>query len=219
MAQTKSKAFGKFLNQCYGWGAAVVIIGALLKITHFEIGPITGTIMLTIGLCTEAIIFAISAFEPVKDQYDWSLVYPELENANAPKRQPKKADITEVEDSLSKKLDQMLKEAKIDGELMERLGESIKHFGDAAKNIAPTAEALNSQKKYSEEMNVAAAQMESLNSLYKIQLEASNRQTQANQAIAQNAEHLQEQMQTLTKNISNLNNVYGNMLTAMRPNN
>ena len=67
------------MNMAYGLGASIVIIGALFKIIHFQLGPLTGNIMLTIGLVTEAIIFAISAFESVEDDLDWSLVYPELE--------------------------------------------------------------------------------------------------------------------------------------------
>ena len=66
------------MNFAYGMGAAVVIIGALFKITHLEFGFITGNLMLTIGLVVEALIFALSAFEPVDDELDWSLVYPEL---------------------------------------------------------------------------------------------------------------------------------------------
>ena len=62
----------------YGLGASIVIIGALFKILHWELGPLNGGILLAIGLITEAIIFAISAFEPVDDDLDWSLVYPEL---------------------------------------------------------------------------------------------------------------------------------------------
>ena len=68
----------KTMNFAYGMGAAVVIIGALFKITHFELGPLTGTLMLSIGLLVEAAIFALSAFEPVEDELDWTLVYPEL---------------------------------------------------------------------------------------------------------------------------------------------
>ena len=62
----------------YGLGASIVILGALFKILHWEIGPLNGGILLAVGLITEAIIFAISAFEPVDDDLDWSLVYPEL---------------------------------------------------------------------------------------------------------------------------------------------
>ena len=68
----------KIMNMAYGLGAAVVIIGALFKITHLEFGVITGNLMLTIGLVVEAAIFALSAFEPVDDDLDWTLVYPEL---------------------------------------------------------------------------------------------------------------------------------------------
>jgi gliding motility-associated protein GldL len=70
----------KQMNFAYGMGAAVVIIGALFKITHIEFGFITGNLMLTIGLVVEALIFALSAFEPVDDELDWTLVYPELAN-------------------------------------------------------------------------------------------------------------------------------------------
>src|SRR5690606_27030712 len=68
----------KLMNFCYGMGAAVVIIGALFKITHIELGPLNGNNMLTVGLLVEALIFAISAFEPVDEDVDWSRVYPEL---------------------------------------------------------------------------------------------------------------------------------------------
>ncbi|WP_304137106.1 gliding motility protein GldL, partial [Mesonia mobilis] len=130
----KSKKGKKIMNMAYGLGASVVIIGALFKIMHFEIGPLTGGLMLTIGLVVEAAIFAISAFEPVDDELDWSLVYPELAGgASAPKNVAKKQDVKEAEVSLSKKLDDMLKEAKIDGALMSSLGESIKNFEGAAK--------------------------------------------------------------------------------------
>lgn len=49
----------------FGVGASIVIIGALLKIIHADLIPgiITGNTMLTIGLVTEAIIFAISGIQ------------------------------------------------------------------------------------------------------------------------------------------------------------
>src|SRR5690606_29672913 len=116
---------------------------------------------------------------------------------------------------LSKKLDEMLKEARIDGQLMSSLGESIRSFEGATKNIAPTAEAMSATKKYSQEMSMAAAQMESLNSLYKVQLESSSRQAEMNEAIAENAGKLKQQMEAMATNLSSLNGIYGNMLSAM----
>ncbi|WP_230401582.1 type IX secretion system motor protein PorL/GldL [Hanstruepera ponticola] len=209
----QSRAFKKFMAMAYGLGASIVIVGALFKIIHFEIGPLTGNVMLTIGLVTEAIIFALSAFEPVDDDLDWSLVYPELAGgmgANKKKEQPKDA-----EGLLSKKLDNLLKEAKIDAELMSSLGESIKNFEGAAKGISPTVDSIAATKKYGEEMSLAAAQMESLNSLYKVQMDAANRQAAINEEAVENATKLKEQMQSLASNLSSLNGVYGGMLSAM----
>jgi gliding motility-associated protein GldL len=206
----------KQMNFAYGMGAAVVIIGALFKITHLEFGIITGNLMLTIGLVVEALIFALSAFEPVEEELDWTLVYPELANGKALPKQIK-ADIasTDAEGMLSKKLDAMLKDAKIDGELMVSLGTSIKNFEGAAKSIMPTADSIASTKKYSEELTLAAAQMESLNSLYKVQIQSSSRNAQINEEVVENNLKLKEQMQSLTSNLSSLNNVYGGMLSAM----
>ena len=206
----------KQMNFAYGMGAAVVIIGALFKITHLEFPPIfTGNAMLTVGLVVEAAIFALSAFEPVDDELDWTLVYPELANGEARKKTAKVETPKEAQGLLSQKLDVMLKEAKIDGELMSSLGNSIKNFEGAAKAISPTVDSIASTKKYSEELTLAAAQMESLNSLYKIQLQSASRNAQINEEVAENNIKLKEQMQSLTSNLSSLNNVYGGMLSAM----
>ena len=205
----------KIMNFAYGMGAAIVIIGALFKIAHFEIGPLTGTVMLTIGLVTEALIFALSAFETPPTELDWSLVYPELAGGEATAKKIKQENPAEAQGQLSQKLDAMLKEAKIDGDLMSSLSNSIKNFEGAAKNIAPTVDSIASQRKYSEEMSMAASQLESLNSLYKLQLESANRNAEANKEIADNASKLKEQMQSMTSNIASLNSVYGGMLTAM----
>ncbi len=217
MAQSKSTK--KLFNMAYGLGASVVIIGALFKILHWEFGPLTGGLLLAVGLITEALIFAISAFEPVDDEYDWSLVYPELANGQQTKGKKNDAkQAQEAEGILSKKLDEMLKEANIDSQLFNSLGESIKSFEGAAKNIAPTTDAIQNTQKYSEELSHAAAQMESLNSLYKVQLESASRQASINEEVVQNAGALKEQMESLATNLSSLNGVYGGMLSAMSKN-
>ncbi len=205
----------KAMNFAYGMGAAVVILGALFKITHIEIGPLTGNLMLTIGLVVEALIFALSAFEPVDNELDWSLVYPELAGGEAKKRELKKENPTEAQGLLSQKLDNLLKEAKIDGDLMASLGNSIKNFEGAAKNMAPTVDAIASQRKYADEMTNAASSLEALNGLYKVQLDSASRNAEANKEIADNAAKLKEQMQLMSSNIASLNNVYGGMLSAM----
>ena len=201
----------KVMGFLYGMGAAVVIVGALFKLMHWPgAGP-----MLVIGLLTEAAIFALSAFEPVEKDLDWSLVYPELAGGESTGKKSKAENPAEAQGLLSQKLDTMLKEAKIDGELMASLGNSIKNFEGAAKSITPTVDAMAVQKKYAEEMATAASQMEALNGLYKVQLDSADRNAQANQEIAENAAKLKEQMQSMTSNIASLNAVYGGMLTAM----
>lgn len=214
MAQSKSTK--KLFNLAYGLGASIVILGALFKILHWELGPLNGGFLLAVGLITEAIIFAISAFEPVEDDLDWSLVYPELAGGEAKKKNVNEAK--EAEGILSKKLDDLLKEAKIDSELMSSLGESIRNFEGAAKSMSPTVDAISSTKKYSEELSLAAAQMESLNSLYKVQLESASRQATINEEVANNAGRLKDQMESLASNLSSLNGVYGGMLSAMNRN-
>ena len=216
MAQSKSTK--KLFNMAYGLGASVVIIGALFKILHWEFGPLTGGLLLAVGLITEALIFAISAFEPVDDEYDWSLVYPELANGQSKGNKNDAKQAKEAEGLLSRKLDDLLKEANIDSELFTSLGESIKNFEGAAKGIAPTTDAIQHTKKYSEELSHAAAQMESLNSLYKVQLESASRQASINEEVVQNAGALKEQMESLATNLSSLNGVYGGMLSAMSKN-
>ncbi len=217
MAQ--SKATKKLFNMAYGLGASIVIIGALFKILHWELGPLNGGVLLAIGLITEALIFAISAFEPLEDELDWSLVYPELAGGEATAKQASvKQEIAESEASLSKKLDNLLKEAGVDASLMESLGSSIKNFEGAAKGIAPTVDAMESTRKYSDEMVQAAAQMESLNSLYKVQLESASKQASINEEVVQNSTVLKDQMASLSTNLSSLNGVYGGMLSAMSKN-
>ncbi len=200
----------KTMNFAYGMGAAVVIIGALFKIQHW-----TGaSLMLIVGLSVEALIFGLSAFDPVDKELDWSLVYPELAGGEA-KEKGKKEDAKDAQGILSQKLDAMLKEAKIDGQLMESLGNSIKNFEGAAKALSPTVDSIAGQKKYAEEMAKAATQLETLNGLYQVQLQSAERNVKINDEVAENNLKLKDQMQSLTSNLSTLNNVYGGMLSAM----
>jgi gliding motility-associated protein GldL len=210
MAQKKLST----MNMVYGLGAAIVIIGALFKIQHWPYG----SLILTIGMIVEAIVFTISAFERQGSDLDWSLVYPELAGGQTMTGKKKVEAPKDAEGLLSKKLDGLLKDAKIDGELMASLGNSIKNFEGAAKGISPTVDAMSAQKKYGEEMSLAAAQMESLNSLYKVQMESASRQATINEESVVNSEKLKEQMSSLASNLSSLNGVYGGMLTAMNKN-
>lgn len=205
MAQSKAKK--KAFNMAYGLGAAVVILGALFKIAHFP----GGTEMLTIGMIVEAAVFALSAFEPVEEDLDWTNVYPELAGGE-------KKDKQEAQDAqglLSQKLDEMLKDANLDSEKMERLSESISSFAGAAEGLKPASDSINASNRYSEQLAVAATELESLNSIYMVQKANAERQTELNQETLENAERLKEQMESLASNLSSLNGVYGGMLSAM----
>ena len=211
MAQTR--AYKKAMNFVYGMGAAVVIIGALFKIQHFSFGFLTGGLMLSIGLGVEAIIFAISAFDTPEDELDWARVYPELSEEGLFADEGRKN--LGADGMLSQKLDNLLLEAKIDVTLMESLGTSMQNFHSAAEGLSAASGSVASTNKYNEEVSKAALQMESLNSLYKVQVENSSKQAELNNEVAENTEKLKEQMEALAHNLSSLNGVYGGMLSAM----
>lgn len=211
MAQ--SRAYKKRMNFIYGMGAAIVIVGALFKIQHLSYGFLTGGLMLTIGLLIEAGIFAISAFDAPEEDLDWSKVYPELANSDlSPKNDQKKLG---SDGMLSQKLDDLLQSAKIDASLMESFGTSMKNFQGAAEGLSTASESISATNKYNEQMSMASSQMESLNGLYKVQVENSSKQTELNTAVVENTEKLKEQMEALSNNLSSLNGVYGGMLSAM----
>lgn len=200
----------KFLHVAYNLGASIVILGALFKLLHFQIGPLTGGVMLTIGLVTEALIFALSAvIENVEEEDDWSLVYPELAGGRA-----KEKDAS-IEGLLTVKLDEMLKASNLDAQLLESLTDSIKNFKGAADSINTSVDTVANTHKYNEEMAVAAVHLESLNSLYKVQSENSEKQSYLNESMLKHTETLEEQMAALATNLSSLNSVYGGMLSAM----
>ena len=189
----------------YGLGAAIVIVGALFKIQHWPYG----SEILTIGMIVEALVFTYSAFERQKGDLDWSLVYPELSGGSA---KAKKGKEETPEGVLTKKLDALLKEAKIDGALVKSLGDSIQNLNATAASMDGS---VGASKSYNEQMAKATAQMESLNDLYSAQLKSANRQSEINAESIENALKLKEQMESLASNLSSLNGVYGGMLTAM----
>jgi len=214
---SKGKLVKRIFHMAYSIGGAVVILGALGKILHMEILGIPGNVLLMWGLGVEAAIFFMSAFEPMDGDIDWSLVYPELADGEATGKKKKSTAIAAQDEQglLSQKLDDMLKSAGLDANLMNSLSSSIQNFSGAAENIAPAIDSIAATNKYSEQLSLAASQMESLNSLYKVQIESTARQAEINDSVANNAGHLQQQMESLTSNLSSLNGVYGGMLSAM----
>ena len=219
------------LNFVYSMGAAVVILGALVKITHLAIPGVSGNFILGLGLFVEALIFVIFAFNPPAEEtkYAWENVYPELMDANVSPKQRKvvetkvTSNISELEVSLSDKLDKMLADAKLDVAMFERLRTGIDKFSHSVDQINQTMDVTANTHKYNEQLGLAANHLESINALYTLQLEHGRQQSEYSkkyvadiQKSAEQSEKFNEELKGLTTNLNSLNRVYGGMLTAMK---
>ena len=207
---TEAKWYKLMMPKLYGWGAAVVILGALFKIEHLP----GASYMLMAGLGIEAIIFFFSAFEKQHVEPDWSLVYPELAHMQDPEHKRP-----------SQQLDDALEKAKIDNELIESLNEGLRSFGESAKQLNETVTAAAGISEYNSQIEEGVKNMNALNALYELQLQTSNKQMEATTLFLQNlqssvedSKKFQQQVGNLADNLEQLNKVYGNMLNAMNPN-
>ena len=225
----RSNTYKNIMAKLYGWGAAVVIFGALFKILHLP----GANIMLIIGMGTEVAIFFFSAFEPLHVEYNWALVYPELaiadENAEPTRKERKK----EVKGATpTQQLDKMLEEAKIGPELIESLAVGMKNLGDNAKKLAGVSDAAVATDAFVGNMTKAAESVRNLSLKYDkvastleadgnasmAYSESLKRATTAINQMANAYEHTatyKTEMDKLTNNIAALSKVYGNLLAAM----
>ncbi|MGB0882015.1 MAG: gliding motility protein GldL [Vicingaceae bacterium] len=244
----------------YGWGGAIVIIGALFKIMHWP----GSSFFLIAGLGIEAAIFAISAFEPPHMDIDWSLAYPEL----AGMHDEDGDHAIENKGSAVEQLDTMLEDAKIGPELIESLGEGLRGLSTNANKLSEISDASVATNEYAEslknasgkvssladdyakaseslavlneaassgantgaEMQKMASTLEQLNESYASQLSGSQQQAETMQAMysgitelmtnlsdsVEDTKKYKENISELSTNLTALNNVYGNMLTAMK---
>ena len=203
----------KTMNMAYGLGAAVVIIGALMKIIHADLDlgffKIGGNDLLTIGLVTEALIFALSAFDAPDEGYPWEVIY-DFENGTGPSTGP--GPSSTIEADMSKKLDDMLAKAGLDVKLVKSLGDNINNLNSTAKAMVGSAEVSS---EYTEQLKEVNSKMGSINSLYQAQIDSATRQAEITKDSEDNASKLKEQMESLASNLSSLNGVYGGMLSAM----
>ena len=207
LIDVNGKRFKNFMAKLYGIGAAVVILGALFKIMHWE----GANYMLVVGLGTEAVIFLFSAFEKPATDYDCSLVYPELATGDGERAL-----------SITEQLDTTLQDGGIDSALIERLGDGMRSLSETAGSLSGAVDAAGATAAYSEQLNSAASNMENLNALYAVQLENATAQVERQNDVMEklsgastNAEGLASQLQNLQGNLESLNSVYGGMLTAM----
>jgi gliding motility-associated protein GldL len=201
--QTLQSKKGKtFMGYLYGWGAAIVIVGAMFKIQHWPgAGP-----MLVAGLSIEAIIFFFSAFEPIHEETDWSLVYPELrgmhddEEGGHGHKEVKKSS----KDPVAQELDKMLEEAKIGPELIESLGAGMRSLSEQAGKMSNIADASVATSSFVKEVEGATQNMSELSKSY-VKATASLADLSNTNIYGQ---AYGEQLQQVSKNLSALNAVY-----------
>ena len=213
------------MAKVYGWGAAVVLIGALFKIIHLP----GANEMLTIGLSTEALIFFLSAFEPPHIEPDWSLVYPELAGMYTDEADD---SVLEKRKTPTERLDEMFEKGNINDKVIGRLGEGLNKLSETANQIGQATEAAAASKEFATSLKSASETARQLNDVMVQDLTAATSYSESVSKAAENANALirtfdesnssaiefSKQVQELNKRMSNLNKVYGNMLSAMNVN-
>ncbi|HEY1047722.1 MAG TPA: gliding motility protein GldL [Bacteroidia bacterium] len=210
----ESKGFKKVMAYVYGWGAAIVIIGALFKIMHWP----GANLMLIAGLGTEALIFFVSVFEPIHAEYDWTLVYPELAGIEPSEKKTKNQN----QGSISQQLDKMLAEAKVGPELIGSLGNGLKSLSENVKDMSALSSATVATTEYTNNISKASKAIESIG-LASNEISSSmstfagGLTTMVNNlsSTANDSAEFKENISKLNKNLGSLNSVYGNMLSAM----
>ena len=195
-----SKQWKKFMSYLYGWGASVVIIGALFKINHYP----GASLMLIVGLGVEAFIFFMSAFEPLPKDVDWTLVYPELSTGKDAKGSKKP----------TQQLDEMLSKANIDEKLISKLGEGMKHLGEQASKMGEVADASVATKGYSDALVKASNRVDDLSATYE---EVSQGLTGLVKASAEGA-NTGAGLAKMNENLTSLNDMYEGQLQQMQQN-
>jgi len=146
----KTKRWKVLMGYVYGWGAALVLIGALFKLQHWN----HSGIMLTIGLMTEAFIFFLSAFEPPLEQPDWAKVYPELQDDYVLLETPE-----EDENKIKGSFDNLLKSTEISPELLSKVGKSLVDLSNTASGISDISSATLATDIYVKNLNSASESM------------------------------------------------------------
>lgn len=191
------------MPKVYGIGAAVVIIGALFKILH-----LTGADeMLMIGLSVEAAIFFLSAFEPPHPEPDWSKVYPELsEDFEGPVNQgaTRISNKPAAGDSPLLKIDEMLKTAKVDQNLLDNLGKGLNNLATSASQMNSLSNAAVATNEYAKNVQSASAALTEMNKSYGTAMKAVSEMANASKDTGE----YHNQVQKVTKNLAALNSIY-----------
>lgn len=138
------------MGYVYGWGAALVLVGALFKLEHWKYS----SVMLTIGLLTEAFIFFLSAFEPPIEQPDWTKVYPELQD-DYELLEPTE----DVQSNIKNNFESILGSTNITPELLAKIGKSLIDLSNTASGISDISAATLATDVYVRNLNSASESM------------------------------------------------------------
>jgi gliding motility-associated protein GldL len=191
----------KLVPTIYSAGAAVVILGALAKIQHWDFGGP----LLTAGLGTEVLIFLLYALQTLtqsdgKDP-DWTRVYPELaDDYNGPaitRGSTQSSNITA-------KLDNMLDNAKISPEIFDSLGKGFRNLSDTVGKITDLTDATVATNDYAKNVKSASTAINDMNKSYGVAINAMSSMAEA----TKDAQSYRDQFQQITKNMGALNAVY-----------
>jgi len=160
----ESEGWKKFMAKLYGLGAAVVIIGALFKIMHWPgAGP-----MLVLGLSTEAVIFFFSAFEPLHEEDDWSLVFPQLAGLSEDEANISPVSVGGSQGGGLSEIDKLLlKNIESGDELFEKLGQGLENLTKTAGNLSNISDATVATAEYTSNIRIAAESASVLSSTCK----------------------------------------------------
>ncbi len=159
----QSSGWKSFTAKLYGFGASIVIVGALFKIQHW---PGAG-VALTAGLLIEAVIFFFSAFEPLHEELDWTLVYPELAGMSDPDEidEYKEQAIADRNVGLQK-FDELFEQSQINAEDVRSLGKHLNTISSTTETIGDITSASLATKEYFNKMGTAAEKMDNVASAY-----------------------------------------------------
>jgi gliding motility-associated protein GldL len=159
----ESAGWRKFMSKLYGIGASVVIIGALFKIQHWK----GSGFFLTLGLLTEAIIFFFSAFEPLHEELDWTLVYPELAGMT---EQDEMEQMQELGPGFGgrplERIENILGDASLNEDTLKNIGDGLQKLNKAAGSIADISGASVATKEFLGHLEAASGTVSSMNETY-----------------------------------------------------
>jgi hypothetical protein len=159
----ESSGWKKFMAKLYGWGASVVIVGALFKIQHWKFAGL----FLSVGLLVEATIFFFSAFEPLHEELDWTLVYPELAGMSD---QDEMDEMKELNAGLGgrplERIENLLGDASISESTIKGIGAGLERLNVAASGIAEISGATAATREFLQNIQAASGSVGSMTETY-----------------------------------------------------